>query len=490
MAFDSSGNFTRNTSWQAEAAAGTKILASNHDSHDTDLANAISMMICKDGTSSVLADIPWGNHKITGLKDPDAPQDAATRHFVEQARSFSTGLDISGTNTNGRLTFSGPSGTNGISWTAADLFWGARTAVTNQSPNRLVLNDKADATGTDYLNIDEIGVIGAPAQISLSTNAHRVGGDWRTPVPGTATVFQLGNGSAQMYTNIEPTDTAHDVATMHPWWSTAESDGSVNMVLNKSASEKTADIYGQMEGKNRWLVRLGNETAETETDREGSAFYISSYDNAGTTAVPAMHIMRSDNSVNFYGSSVHFDSSLVSGDGDCSFAGVVRGSHFIAGIGSPGTAVLGTASGIAGNVHLRPLGYDSTTAQAIVAADGALFISGAAYKPGGGSWLATSDARVKDVQGDYTQGLDAVLALNPVIYTYKDKAYSAAIHVGLVAQEAEAVMPELVTQAKGVIDGKEVPDLRSLDATPLIYALVNAVKELTARIEALEGAAA
>jgi hypothetical protein len=56
-----------------------------------------------------------------------------------------------------------------------------------------------------------------------------------------------------------------------------------------------------------------------------------------------------------------------------------------------------------------------------------------------------------------------------------------------MAQMVEPVMPEMVNQISGTIDGKEVSDLHTLDTGPLIYALVNAVKTLTARIEQLEG---
>jgi hypothetical protein len=58
--------------------------------------------------------------------------------------------------------------------------------------------------------------------------------------------------------------------------------------------------------------------------------------------------------------------------------------------------------------------------------------------------------------------------------------------VGLVAQEAEAAMPSLVTQTRGVIDGVEVDDLRALDPSELVFTLINCVKQLAARIEALE----
>lgn len=150
--------------------------------------------------------------------------------------------------------------------------------------------------------------------------------------------------------------------------------------------------------------------------------------------------------------------------------------------------------------------------------DGAFITAGptisgsSAYKPGGGPWADSSDERIKTVSGDYEVGLDAVLGLRPVVYTFlgndtdqdpeADKAtqppYAGSPHfqaatdgaeyVGLVAQEVETVMPAMVTARAGWIDGIEVDDLRSLDTTNLIFALVNAVKELHAEITALKAA--
>ena len=107
-----------------------------------------------------------------------------------------------------------------------------------------------------------------------------------------------------------------------------------------------------------------------------------------------------------------------------------------------------------------------------------------AFKPGGGSWAATSDARIKTVEGAYMSGLAAVLALRPVEYRYKSDP--AVLRVGLVAQEVEDVMPEMVTKGDGEIDGEKVNDLRTLDTTALVFALVNAVRELTAEIDVLK----
>jgi hypothetical protein len=141
-----------------------------------------------------------------------------------------------------------------------------------------------------------------------------------------------------------------------------------------------------------------------------------------------------------------------------------------------------------------------------------------AYKPGSNTWYITSDARIKTVLGEYTAGLEQIKTLNPIRYKLKgndtfdvpnDPAwrgegepppqtvpYSNSLgrvvavegkeFVGLVAQDIEASMPELVSKRAGYIDGNAVNDLRVFGMDPLVYALINAVKELAARVESLE----
>ncbi len=147
----------------------------------------------------------------------------------------------------------------------------------------------------------------------------------------------------------------------------------------------------------------------------------------------------------------------------------------------------------------------------------------AAYKPGGGVWGDSSDERIKTVSGDYTLGLDEIKQLQPVRYTFKGNEtievppapaprgpdeepgptpksapypnsphYGPAVNgtefIGLIAQAVELVMPGMVKQRVGYIDNQRVTDLRDLNTGELIYALVNAVKTLAARVEALEAA--
>lgn len=122
--------------------------------------------------------------------------------------------------------------------------------------------------------------------------------------------------------------------------------------------------------------------------------------------------------------------------------------------------------------------------------------------PGGGPWIASSDARIKDVLGEYQLGLAEVLQLRPVTYVYKGNDAEVADgpspnatvaeeqreFVGLIAQEVEGIFPGMVIQHAGFVDGQPVTDLRSLTTNELQYALVNAIKTLTDRIAALEAA--
>jgi hypothetical protein len=130
---------------------------------------------------------------------------------------------------------------------------------------------------------------------------------------------------------------------------------------------------------------------------------------------------------------------------------------------------------------------------------GNLTITGAnAIKAGGGSWAAPSDDRLKRNVADYGAGLAEVIRLRPVSFEYNGAGgvkADGATYYGLSAQATQPVMPELVKETPAVgADGKRLPDLLDgqlvTDLGPLTLALVNAVRELSERIEALETPAA
>jgi hypothetical protein len=114
-----------------------------------------------------------------------------------------------------------------------------------------------------------------------------------------------------------------------------------------------------------------------------------------------------------------------------------------------------------------------------------------ATKASGTTWANPSDERIKKDIADYTTGLDAILALRPRTFRYNGLGGSTEDMpgIGFIAQEVEGVMSEMVFSASTRLqpEDEEPTDLLSIDQSPLALALVNAVKELNARVIALEG---
>lgn len=110
-----------------------------------------------------------------------------------------------------------------------------------------------------------------------------------------------------------------------------------------------------------------------------------------------------------------------------------------------------------------------------------LSVNGTANKPGGGSWAAFSDKRLKKNIAPYTDGLDQLLSINPVKYQYNELAGTDTEkeYVGVIAQELKAVAPYMLGSFE--MKGTEYYDV---DNSAMMYMLINAVKEQQIQIEA------
>jgi hypothetical protein len=101
----------------------------------------------------------------------------------------------------------------------------------------------------------------------------------------------------------------------------------------------------------------------------------------------------------------------------------------------------------------------------------------------------TSDERLKDAEL-YEGGLGVILAINPVRYKWNAKGQVQTglsgdqEFVGFIAQDVQRAIPEAITATEPSKDGTET--YLSLDDRPILAAAVNAIKELNARIVALE----
>ena len=93
-----------------------------------------------------------------------------------------------------------------------------------------------------------------------------------------------------------------------------------------------------------------------------------------------------------------------------------------------------------------------------------------------GNITAFSDERLKDNIETLTDGLDKVEQLRGVTYTRDDRE-----EIGVIAQEVEKILPEIVLTADDEMGTK------SVDYSRLTAVLIEAVKDLSVRVKELEG---
>lgn len=111
-------------------------------------------------------------------------------------------------------------------------------------------------------------------------------------------------------------------------------------------------------------------------------------------------------------------------------------------------------------------------------------------KASGTTWSNPSDARLKDDVHDYTDGLDVVRKIRPVHYTLNGLAGTprGTKGISIIAQEMLEVMPYTIETYKAKLHPGDAEDteLYRFEASAVTFALVNAVKELAAKVEMLE----
>ena len=110
-----------------------------------------------------------------------------------------------------------------------------------------------------------------------------------------------------------------------------------------------------------------------------------------------------------------------------------------------------------------------------------------AAKPGGGTWTATSDRRLKTNIEDFNDGLEQILKIRPVRFNYNGKLDypTEKRFVGIIAQEMKDIAPYTISTLKQKAPKGESPYL-AFDGTPLPYMLINAIQEQQEMIDAQE----
>lgn len=144
-----------------------------------------------------------------------------------------------------------------------------------------------------------------------------------------------------------------------------------------------------------------------------------------------------------------------------------------------------------GNFQISPATSVNINGNTIIGTAGtprAFSVNGTAAKTGGGPFdVLASDRRVKKDIQPLTIGLKELCKLEPVYYKFNgvvgtpddEKQY-----VGLIANDVQKVIPSIVK--KSILEDEAHKDLLTYDSGPLTFMLINAVRELTERVEKLE----
>jgi len=93
--------------------------------------------------------------------------------------------------------------------------------------------------------------------------------------------------------------------------------------------------------------------------------------------------------------------------------------------------------------------------------------------PGASTWGTPSDVRLKENIRDLGYGLNAVLAMKPLVYNYKGNSASQKA-IGFIAQDMLAVVPEVVNLPK---DPVEMMGIRYSELVPVLAKAIQDLKQ-------------
>ena len=112
------------------------------------------------------------------------------------------------------------------------------------------------------------------------------------------------------------------------------------------------------------------------------------------------------------------------------------------------------------------------------------YTAGPYVAAGGVSWTNSSDERLKNITGEIQNGLSKVCSLRAAEFTWKDDA-SNKPQVGLIAQDVQAVLPEVISLTTKY-NSEDKTEYLGVSYTETIPLLVAAIKELSTQVTTLQ----
>lgn len=273
--------------------------------------------------------------------------------------------------------------------------------------------------------------------------------------------------------------------------------GSSTMVLNRLGSGHNCGIVASSGGLNRWAINLSDTNPEG-SGNNGSDFDITSFANNGTTALNSLNINRANGRLTLNGNGATPRSITT-------YPPVSGNANLVLNCGptvpNSNAALIGAQNGL--NRWGMELGDGSTegggqtgSAFLLESFTDAGVLNEVVVSCARNTGVVTfyhpisnpSDRTLKENIAPLEDALDKVLALQGV--SFNMIATPDISEIGLIAQDVEEVVPEVVREYEHCsTPGKSELKL-SVDYPKLTALLIEAVKALSARVVALEGAQA
>ena len=399
----------------------------------------------------------------TGLQGAIGATTASTGAFTTVTASSTiaasgtvTGSNLSGTNTGDQTTITGNAGSATILQTARNI-------------NGVSFNGSADITVTaaagTLTGATLASGVTASSLTSLGTIASLV-----------ATTADINGGTIDGTTVGATTPSTGAFTTLSASTSGSISGTGLPYLANSLMLRNNGTGDSQL-----WALGPNTSTNGTMTfvvaDSDGSATY--GFAVGSNTGLAVSGALSATGSISTTGGDV-----LIRGAaGGFITQNSGAGGLYIANTGTSTNMRLLVTNGAAANVTALTLAADSgaATFASSLSTTGITMGSGTGtVSATAGVFSVTSDLRAKNPIGKFTKGLAEIVALadHSEIYSFKSDEKNTP-RAGWYAQDVEPLIPEAVFH-----DGAD--GMASLDERPIVVALVNAVKELSARLAALE----
>lgn len=429
----SGGNYTKGNAatggWVGDASLGIGIEAGRHDTQDNDFATGIDQCLNKAGQNAMTGNLNLGGNYPVNLGAGTAAAPALCMNNDVNTGFFSPAADEIGVATNGteRIRIDA-SGNVGVGTTAP----GANVDIQSTTGAQLVTRFSADSVASSInLRKSRGATVGANTIVQSGDEIGAIG-------------FQGANGTgytsaAAIYAFVDGTPGAtNDMPGRLAFYTTADGAGAV--------SEK-------MRISNAGDVSIGTTGA---LDRFNVTKDVNGY--TGIAITNQDQVLRLQ-------------------------------AYYQGGVGQWGSIQATTGAGVAQNLSLQPIG--GNVGIGVTGPTYKLQLStDSAGKPTTNTWTIVSDQRIKTNVQPYTKGLAEVCQVKPITYDYNGKGGLPAGPggVSILAQELQPVFPECIGSYKAKLneDDAEETEILNYNGHAITFALINAVKELNAKVVALE----